>query len=112
MKNKSRKDETTSLPLSEYEEVMKRLKEALARCLQMLKIGHYKDVSERALRHLENASLDQIKIFGDWILCLSAIADSCLANKHILSQSETYDFLTVAVATNIEEKQGLKQLMI
>ena len=28
MKNKSRKDETASLPLSEYEEVMKRLKEA------------------------------------------------------------------------------------
>ena len=68
-------------------------------------------MNERALQHLENASLDQIKTFGDWILCLSAIADSCLANKHILSQSET-DFLTVAVATNIEEKQGLKQLMI
>ncbi|MFZ0263512.1 MAG: hypothetical protein WB053_12970 [Nitrososphaeraceae archaeon] len=110
MKNKSRKDETTSLPLSEYEEVMKRLKEALARCLQMLKIGHYKDMSERALRHLENASLDQIKTFGDWILCLSAIADSCLANKHILSQSETYDFLTVAVATNIEEKTRSKAI--
>lgn len=110
MKNKSRKDETASLPLSEYEEVMKRLKEALARCLQMLKIGHYKDMNERALQHLENASLDQIKTFGDWILCLSAIADSCLANKHILSQSETYDFLTVAVATNIEEKTRTKAI--
>ena len=110
MKNKSRKDETTSSPLSEYEEVMKRLKEALARCLQMLKVSHYKDMGERALQHLENASLDQIKIFGDWILCLSAIADSCLANKHILSQSETYDFLTVAVATNIEEKTRTKAI--
>jgi hypothetical protein len=110
MKNKSRKDETTSSPLSEYEEVMKRLEEALARCLQMLKVSHYKDMGERALRHLEKASLDQIKTFGDWILCLSAIADSCLTNKYILSQSETYDFLTVAVATNIEEKTRTKAI--
>ena len=110
MKNKNRKDKATSLPLSEYEEVMKPLREALDKCLQMLKIGHYKNVSERALHLLENTSLDQIKTFGNWILCLNAIADSCLAIKHILTQSETYDFLTVAVATNIEEKTRTKTI--
>jgi hypothetical protein len=110
MKNKNRKDKATSLPLSEYEEVMNPLREALDKCLQMLKIGHYKNVSERALRLLENTSLDQIKTFGNWILCLNAIADSCLAIKHILTQSETYDFLTVAVATNIEEKTRTKTI--
>jgi hypothetical protein len=110
MKNKNRKDKATSLPLSEYEEVMNPLREALDKCLQMLKIGHYKNVSERALRLLENTSLDQIKTLGNWILSLNAIADSCLAIKHILTQSETYDFLTVAVATNIEEKTRTKTI--
>jgi hypothetical protein len=110
MKNKGGKDESTSSPVTEHEEAMKFLKEALTRCLQMLKIGHYKDMSERALRRLENASFDQINTFGNWILSLNAIAESCLVNKYILSQSETYDFLTVAVATNIEEKTRTKTI--
>ena len=110
MKSKNQNDKATPLPFSEYEEVMKPLRAALDKCLQMLKIGKYKDMSERAIRHLENSSLDQIKTFGSWILCLNAIADSCLANKHILTQTETYDFLTVAVATNIEEKTRTKTI--
>jgi hypothetical protein len=110
MKSKNRKDKATSLPFSEYEVVMKPLRETLAKSLQILKIGKYKDMSERALRHLENTSLDQIKTFGNWIVCLNSIADSCLANKHILTQTETYDFLTVAVATNIEEKTRTKTI--
>jgi hypothetical protein len=110
MTSKKRKDKATSLPFSEYEVVMKPLREALAKCLQILKIGKYKDMSERALSNLESTSLDQIKTFGNWILCLNAIADSCMANKHILTQTETYDFLTVAVATNIEEKTRTKTI--
>ena len=83
---------------------MKRLKEALTRCLQMLKISHYKNMSERALQYIGNASSDQIKTYGNWILCLDAIADSCLANKQILSQSETYDFLTVCSCNKYRRK--------
>src|SRR5215203_145031 len=104
MKDKSKKDDITSLPRSEYQEAMRSLKEALTRCLQMLKISQYKDMNESSIHYIENVSQEHIKAFGNWIICLNAIADSCLANKHTLSQSETYDFLTVAVATNIEEK--------
>src|ERR687897_630600 len=104
MKDKSKKNDITSSPGSEYQEAMRSLKEALTRCLQMLKISHYKDMNESSIHYIENVSQEHIKAFGNWIICLNAIADSCLANKHTLSQSETYDFLTVAVATNIEEK--------
>ena len=110
MKNNNLKDSAASSPLSVDEEAMRGLKEALTRCLQMLKISHYKKLSERALQYIGNASSDQIKAYGNWILCLDAIADSCLANKQILSQSETYDFLTVSVATNIEEKTRTKTI--
>ena len=110
MKDKSKKDDITSLPRSEYQEAMRSLKEALTRCLQMLKISHYKDMNESSIHYIENVSQEHIKAFGNWIICLNAIADSCLANKHTLSQSETYDFLTVAVATNIEEKTRNKTI--
>jgi hypothetical protein len=44
-----------------------------------------------------------------WIMALNAIADSYLATtKHILSLSEIYDFLTVAVATNLEDEKRRK----
>jgi hypothetical protein len=110
MKNNNPKDSAASSPQSVHEAAMRFLKEALTRCLQMIKISHYKKLSERALQYIGNASSDQIKTYGNWILCLDAIADSCLANKQILSQSETYDFLTVAVATNIEEKTRTKTI--
>src|ERR687896_1258459 len=104
MKDKSKINDITSSPGSEYQEAMRSLKEALTRCLQMLKISHYKVMNESSIHYIENVSHEHIKAFGNWIICFNAIADSCLANKHTLSQSETYDFLTVAVATNIEEK--------
>jgi hypothetical protein len=110
MKNNNPKDLADSSPQSVHEEAMRCLKEALTRCLQMIKISHYKKLSERAFQYIGNASSDQIKTYGNWILCLDAIADSCLAIKQILSQSETYDFLTVAVATNIEEKIRTKTI--
>ena len=110
MKNNNPKDLADSSPQLVHEEAMRCLKEALTRCLQMIKISHYKKLSERAFQYIGNASSDQIKTYGNWILCLDAIADSCLANKQILSQSETYDFLTVAVATNIEEKTRTKTI--
>ena len=72
----------------------------------------YKDMGERALQHLENASLDQIKTFGDWILCLSAIADSAwLINTYYPSQKLTI-FLLLQLLQISRKKQGLKQLMI
>jgi hypothetical protein len=41
---------------------------------------------------------------GNWIRPLNAIAGSCLLNQRVFSQSEVYDFLTVAVTTSLENK--------
>src|ERR671915_2454324 len=106
MENKSKKNDI----ISEYQQAMNCLKEVLSRCLQMLKINHYKDINQSSIHFIENSSQEHITAFGNWIICLNAIADSCLANKRTLSQSETYDFLTVAVATNIEEKKRNKTI--
>lgn len=106
MENKSKKNDN----ISEYQQAMNSLKEVLSRCLQMLKINHYKDINQSSIHYIENSSQEHITAFGNWIICLNAIADSCLANKRTLSQSETYDFLTVAVATNIEEKKRNKTM--
>jgi hypothetical protein len=86
---------------------IKCLKETLKRSLQMLKINHHNNqISERAFQFMEKATSEQIKTYGNWILALNAISDYCLTSKqHILSQSEVYDFLTVAVATNIEDEK-------
>jgi hypothetical protein len=106
MKNKNEKGNI----IPEHQEAIKHIKEVLSRCLQMLKISHYKDINDSSIRLIEKTSWDNIRAFGNWILCLNAIADSCIAHKHTLSQSETYDFLTVAVATNIEEKKRSKTI--
>lgn len=106
MKDKSKKNDI----ISEYQQAMNSLKEVLTRCLQMLKMNHYKDINQSSIQYVENSLQEHITAFGNWIICLDAIADSCLANKHTLSQSETYDFLTVAVATNIEEKKRNKTI--
>ncbi len=106
MKNKNENGDS----ISEYLDAMKHLKEVLTRCLRMLRIDHYKEIDDCSFRLIENTSWENIRSFGSWILCLNAIADSCIVHKHVLSQSETYDFLTVAVATNIEEKKRTKTI--
>jgi hypothetical protein len=86
---------------------IKCLKETLTRSLQMLKINHHNNqISKRAFQFMENATSEQIKTYGNWILALNAISDYCLTSKqHILSHSKVYDFLTIAVATNIEDEK-------
>jgi hypothetical protein len=41
---------------------------------------------------------------GRWIVPLNAIAGSCLLNQRVFSQSEVYDFLTVAVTMSLENR--------
>jgi hypothetical protein len=86
---------------------IKCLKETLTRSLQMLKISHHNNqISKRAFEFMEKATSEQIKTYGNWILALNAISDYCLISKqHILSHSKVYDFLTIAVATNIEDEK-------
>jgi hypothetical protein len=71
----------------------------------MLKIGRDNQISKTAFKLIEKATTEETKTYGYWIMALNAIADSCLATKHILSLSEIYDFLTVFVVTNIENEK-------
>ena len=95
-----------------YKEKLKCMKERLTRCLQLLKINLNNQISKTAFELIEKTVSDQAKKiqYGEWITALNAIAGSCVLNQQILSQSEIYDFLTVAVATNIEEKRRTKAI--
>ena len=98
MRNNS---ETDEIPI-QYEEETKCMKERLTRCLQLLKISD-EGVHKTAL-HLVEKSINQRKPTqqGGWISALNAIAGSCLLNQRAFSQSELYDFLTIAVTTSLE----------
>ncbi|HEY9387657.1 MAG TPA: hypothetical protein VIP70_11505 [Nitrososphaeraceae archaeon] len=101
----NRKD--AQVPQADDEDLKKTLKETLVRSIQMLKLDHHNNnnqITEKAFQFIQKFTSKQIKTYGNWILALNTIADSCLAVKQILSQSEVYDFLTVAVATNIEDE--------
>ncbi|MGA6922450.1 MAG: hypothetical protein WBY22_05945, partial [Nitrososphaeraceae archaeon] len=95
-----------------YKEKLNCMKERLTRCLQLLKIDHDNQISRTAFNLIEKSVSDQTKKthYGECITALNAIAGSCILNQRILSQSEIYDFLTVAVATNIEEKRRTKSI--
>src|ERR687898_2409307 len=82
------------------------MKERLTRCLQLLKINHDDQISKTAFELIEKSN-DQATTTiqdRDWINALNAIAGSCYLNQRVLSQSEVYDFLTVAVTTSLDSR--------
>jgi hypothetical protein len=93
---------------TQYGEELKSMKERLTRCLQLLKINYNDDqISKTAFKLIEIAVHEQTAkktYLGQWIIALNVIAGSCLLNQRIFSQSEIYDFLTVAVTTSIERR--------
>jgi hypothetical protein len=79
------------------------MKERLTRCLQLLKINHDDQISKTAFKLIEESDDQTTRIrYGKWIIALDAIAGSCILNQRVLSQSEVYDFLTIAVTTSLE----------
>jgi hypothetical protein len=93
---------TPDAPMPSEEET-KFLKERLTRCLQLLKLNHDDKISRTAFDLIEKSSVNGLKSRNrNWIIPLNAIAGSCLLNQRVFSQSEVYDFLTVAVTTSLE----------
>ena len=93
------------------EQELKCMNERLTRCLQLLKINHDSPITRTAFKLIKN---DQIKNtqHGNWIIALNAIAGSCVLNQLVLSQSEVYDFLTVAVSTSMETRTKASDAVI
>jgi hypothetical protein len=87
------------------------MKERLTRCLQLLKINHDSPITKTAFKLMQN---DQVKNtqHGNWITALNAIAGSCVLTQWVLSQSEVYDFLTVAVSTSMETRTKASDTVI
>jgi hypothetical protein len=99
---RSSKDPNVPAP---SDEEIKCMKERLTRCLQLLKRDSDGKLSKTAFDLLEKSSMYGLKSQnGNWIRPLNAIAGSCLLNQRIFSQSEVYDFLTVAVTTSLENR--------
>jgi hypothetical protein len=81
------------------------MKERLTRCLQLLKLNHDDKITKIAFDLIEKSGTYGLKSRnGNWIIPLNAIAGSCLLNQRVISQSEVYDFLTVAVTTSLEKR--------
>ncbi|HEU4822019.1 MAG TPA: hypothetical protein VFS97_01200 [Nitrososphaeraceae archaeon] len=100
MKNNSNND----VPVSSEEEI-KYMKERLTRCLQLLKLNHDDKITKIAFDLIEKSGTYGLRSRnGNWIIPLNAIAGSCLLNQRVISQSEMYDFLTVAVTTSLEKR--------
>ena len=101
MKNNRAIDDATTRDVQEIEYT----KERLTRCLQLLKINHDDQIRKTAFELIEKSSDQARKLqYGNWISALNAIAGSCLLNQGPLSQSQVYDFLTVAVTTSLESR--------
>lgn len=84
-------------------EEMKLMKERLTRCLQLLKINHDERMRKTAFELIEKSNdFEGRSQHWGWITALNAIAGSCLLNQRAFSQSEVYDFLTIAVTTSLE----------
>lgn len=93
---------TDRAPVQRGEE-MKLMKERLTRCLQLLKINHDERMRKTAFELIEKSNdFENRSQHWGWITALNAIAGSCLLNQRVFSQSEVYDFLTIAVTTSLE----------
>src|SRR5215216_820534 len=103
-----KKNSTVKDTPTQYEQELQYMKERLTRCVQLLKINHDDNrISKTAFELIERSILEQIAKktnVGEWITALNAIAGSCILNQQTFSQSEIYDFLTVAVTTSIERR--------
>jgi hypothetical protein len=88
-------------PLQNEEEnvVTDSLERVLIECLNRLKIKHNSQITKKAFESIEKINVEKINTYGKWIIAMKAIAESCVANKHIFSQSEIYDFLIIAATT-------------
>jgi hypothetical protein len=94
---------TTNDTPAQYEEEIKCMKERLTRCLQLLKKNNDKQISKTAFKLIENDHSGETP-YGSWIIALNAIAGSCILSQRELSQSEIYDFLTLAFTTTIQDR--------
>jgi hypothetical protein len=101
---KSKSNHTSDIPVPSEEE-KKCMKERLTRCLQLLKLNHDDKITKTAFDLIEKSSVNGLKSRNsNWIIPLNAIAGSCLLNQHVSSQSEVYDFLTIAVTMSLENR--------
>jgi hypothetical protein len=91
------------------------LERVLIECLDRLKIKHNSQISKKAFESIEKINVEKINTYGKWIIAMKVIAESCVTNKHIFSQSEIYDFLIISATTanlypmSIHEEKGGKE---
>jgi hypothetical protein len=72
-------------------------------CLDMLRLDR-KDIRQKCLEIIQNVSSQDIDTYGNWIIVLKSVAESCADGTIIFSESQICDFLTVA-AKGTETKE-------
>jgi hypothetical protein len=98
-------DEVSMKDSQEDEETSVQYEQELKRSIHLLKISQDSQMAETAFELIKK-SRDQLITFqhGKWTIVLNAIAGSCFLNQRVLSQTEMYDFLTVAVTTSLQAR--------
>ena len=120
----TQKDQSNNNNSNSEPQVLKQadaLHETITKCLQMLKITYIEkeifnffvrekttDIDTTITTATTITTLKQINTYGIWLVALNAIADFCIENKYILSQSQIYDFLTIAVTTSVKEEERIR----
>jgi hypothetical protein len=86
MKNNNNNSNRKDMPVPQAdddENLKKTLKETLIKSVEMLKLDHHhhnnNQITEKAFQFVQKFTSKQIKTYGNWILALNTIADSCLA---------------------------------
>jgi len=92
------------------------LRQALEYCLDVLKIKDNSEIYRNITKYVKKVTLTFVKTHGNWITAMMIIADCSRKakyirnnNSHTFSQSQLYDFLTLATKI-IEEKGEQKRI--
>ncbi|HZI71121.1 MAG TPA: hypothetical protein VFD60_08170 [Nitrososphaeraceae archaeon] len=93
------------------------LRQALEYCLDVLKIKDNSEIYRNITKYVKKSYLTFVKTHGNWITAMMIIADcsrkakySRNNNSHTFSQSQLYDFLTLATKIIEEEKGEQKRI--
>jgi hypothetical protein len=95
------------------EGTLARYEQELRQIMHLLKIKYDGQIARTAFELIKKSNDLIITIqHGGWINALNAIAGSYILSQRVLSQSEIYDFLTVAVTTSIRGRTKVIDDMI
>jgi hypothetical protein len=82
---------------------LSRYRNKIRQLLDVLKLKESEETYKKVMEDIQQIKFT-LNNYKPWITIIKIVADSCVVNKHIFSQSELCDFLTIATK-GIEQKE-------